>query len=80
MGGHLPDPASLRRGSRRGLRPPPPLVLLLRRAPRPTAALPADEEVAERLDSPFESKSDSFYFVDNRLVMHNKAEYRFQGP
>lgn len=31
------------------------------------------------IDSPFESKSDSFYFVDDKLIMHNKAEYRYQG-
>ena len=28
---------------------------------------------------PYETKSDSFYFVGNRLVMHNKAEYAYDG-
>lgn len=28
---------------------------------------------------PFETKSDSFYFVDDRLIMHNKAEYAYNG-
>jgi GMP-PDE, delta subunit len=28
------------------------------------------------IDHPYETKSDSFYFVDNKLVMHNKASYR----
>jgi hypothetical protein len=28
------------------------------------------------IEHPYETKSDSFYFVDNRLVMHNKAAYK----
>ena len=37
-----------------------------------------DEDlVAEMLANPYETKSDSFYFVDNKLIMHNKAEYKF---
>lgn len=28
---------------------------------------------------PFETRSDSFYFVDDTLVMHNKADYAFNG-
>lgn len=31
--------------------------------------------IDEMIKSPFETKSDSFYFVDNKLVMHNKADY-----
>mmetsp|Transcript_85688 Transcript_85688/g.239460 ORF Transcript_85688/g.239460 Transcript_85688/m.239460 type:complete len:206 (-) Transcript_85688:159-776(-) len=27
--------------------------------------------------SPWETRSDSFYFVDGKLVMHNKAEYNY---
>jgi len=27
--------------------------------------------------NPFETKSDSFYFVGNELIMHNKAEYDY---
>jgi len=30
------------------------------------------------IEAPFESKSDSFYFVGNKMVMHNKAEYRYE--
>jgi len=26
---------------------------------------------------PFGTKSDSFYFVGDKLIMHNKAEYDF---
>lgn len=26
---------------------------------------------------PFETKSDSFYFVDDELIMHNKASYKY---
>ena len=28
---------------------------------------------------PYETRSDSFYFVDDRLVMHNKADYAYNG-
>ena len=30
-------------------------------------------------DSPFETRSDSFYFVNNKLVMHHKSEYAFNA-
>jgi len=36
-----------------------------------------DEWKAALMGSPYESRSDSFYFVDNVLVMHNRAEYSF---
>ena len=26
---------------------------------------------------PFETKSDSFYFVQKQIIMHNKAEYDY---
>lgn len=29
--------------------------------------------------APFETKSDSFYFVEGKLVMHNKAEYAYNA-
>lgn len=31
----------------------------------------------EMIASPYETKSDSFYFVDGKLMMHNKAEYAY---
>lgn len=31
------------------------------------------------IQSPFETRSDSFYFVDNKLIMHNKADYSYDG-
>ena len=31
------------------------------------------------ISHPFETRSDSFYFVDDRLVMHNKADYAYDG-
>ncbi|CCW70485.1 unnamed protein product [Phytomonas sp. Hart1] len=31
------------------------------------------------IESPFETVSDSFYFVGNELIMHNKAYYAFDG-
>ena len=27
------------------------------------------------IENPYETKSDSFYFVDDKLVMHHKSEY-----
>ncbi|KAJ1531106.1 hypothetical protein ONE63_005931 [Megalurothrips usitatus] len=33
----------------------------------------------DMIDHPFETRSDSFYFVDNRLIMHNKADYAYNG-
>lgn len=37
-----------------------------------------DEETkAEMIESPWETKSDSFYFVENKLIMHHKAEYNY---
>lgn len=35
--------------------------------------------VNEMIVNPFETRSDSFYFVDNCLVMHNKADYAYNG-
>lgn len=35
--------------------------------------------VADMIEHPFETKSDSFYFVDNALIMHNKADYAYNG-
>lgn len=35
--------------------------------------------VQEMVDHPFETKSDSFYFVDGKLIMHNKADYAYDG-
>eukprot|EP00747_Dinoflagellata_sp_TGD_P165361 gnl/TRDRNA2_/TRDRNA2_186528_c0_seq1.p1 gnl/TRDRNA2_/TRDRNA2_186528_c0~~gnl/TRDRNA2_/TRDRNA2_186528_c0_seq1.p1 ORF type:complete len:188 (-),score=40.29 gnl/TRDRNA2_/TRDRNA2_186528_c0_seq1:187-750(-) len=37
-----------------------------------------DPEVKQAIiDAPWETKSDSFYFVNDCLVMHNKAEYNY---
>lgn len=35
--------------------------------------------VEDMIAAPFETCSDSFYFVDNHLVMHNKADYAYNG-
>uniref|UniRef100_A0A8C9RTD6 Unc-119 lipid binding chaperone c n=1 Tax=Scleropages formosus TaxID=113540 RepID=A0A8C9RTD6_SCLFO len=32
---------------------------------------------ADMIASPFETRSDSFYFANNTLIMHHKAEYSF---
>ena len=29
--------------------------------------------------SPYQTRSDSFYFVEDKLVMHNKADYSYSG-
>lgn len=29
------------------------------------------------IEHPFETKSDSFYFVNDKLIMHNKASYKY---
>ena len=31
------------------------------------------------IENPYETRSDSFYFVDNKLIMHNKADYAYHG-
>ena len=36
------------------------------------------ETIKEMIACPWETKSDSFYFVEDKLVMHNKAEYSYQ--
>lgn len=35
--------------------------------------------VNEMIRHPYETQSDSFYFVDDQLVMHNKADYSYSG-
>mmetsp|Transcript_27778 Transcript_27778/g.71912 ORF Transcript_27778/g.71912 Transcript_27778/m.71912 type:complete len:186 (+) Transcript_27778:88-645(+) len=35
------------------------------------------EDQQDIINNPWETKSDSFYFVDGVLVMHNKAEYSY---
>jgi hypothetical protein len=29
------------------------------------------------INSPWETKSDTFFFVDNKLIIHNRAEYNY---
>ncbi|TRY95366.1 hypothetical protein DNTS_035705 [Danionella cerebrum] len=41
---------------------------------------PLSEDIMrEMILHPYETQSDSFYFVDNKLVMHNKADYSYNG-
>ncbi|XP_034046910.1 protein unc-119 homolog B [Thalassophryne amazonica] len=35
------------------------------------------ETIDEMIASPFETRSDSFYFANNKLILHHKAEYAF---
>eukprot|EP01116_Phalansterium_solitarium_P011366 TRINITY_DN27014_c0_g1_i1.p1 TRINITY_DN27014_c0_g1~~TRINITY_DN27014_c0_g1_i1.p1 ORF type:complete len:190 (-),score=38.27 TRINITY_DN27014_c0_g1_i1:237-806(-) len=37
----------------------------------------SDKTKADMMAAPFQTKSDSFYFVNDQLVMHNKAEYAY---
>ncbi|KAI7800699.1 protein unc-119 homolog A isoform X2 [Triplophysa rosa] len=37
------------------------------------------KQVHDMMLHPYETQSDSFYFVDNKLVMHNKADYSYNG-
>ena len=30
------------------------------------------------IDNPYETQSDSFYFVNGKLIMHNKASYKVE--
>mmetsp|Transcript_5100 Transcript_5100/g.10224 ORF Transcript_5100/g.10224 Transcript_5100/m.10224 type:complete len:188 (+) Transcript_5100:129-692(+) len=41
--------------------------------------LPQLEEELEKgmIEAPYETQSDSFYFVGDKMVMHNKAEYAY---
>nr|SVE79743.1 EOG090X0D9B [Daphnia magna]SVE82160.1 EOG090X0D9B [Daphnia magna] len=39
----------------------------------------SSEAMEEMINHPFETRSDSFYFVENRLIMHNKADYAYNG-
>ena len=31
----------------------------------------------ELVSHPYETKSDSFYFVEGKLIMHNRADYAY---
>ena len=35
--------------------------------------------IDKMIENPFETRSDSFYFVGDELVMHNKADYAYNG-
>ncbi|KAL7976074.1 hypothetical protein Chor_009752 [Crotalus horridus] len=39
----------------------------------------SEDLIQEMVLHPYETQSDSFYFVDNKLVMHNKADYSYSG-
>lgn len=36
-------------------------------------------KVDEMISLPYATKSDTFYFVENKLIMHNKAEYSYNS-
>uniref|UniRef100_A0A146LVH4 Protein unc-119 B n=1 Tax=Lygus hesperus TaxID=30085 RepID=A0A146LVH4_LYGHE len=35
--------------------------------------------VTDMINHPYETRSDSFYFVNGELIMHNKADYSYNG-
>eukprot|EP00347_Sterkiella_histriomuscorum_P023037 403336198 len=37
----------------------------------------AEEEKQEMIENPWETKSDTFFFVNDSLVIHNRAEYNY---
>lgn len=37
----------------------------------------SEEEKAEMIAAPWETKSDTFFFVDNQLIIHNRAAYNY---
>mmetsp|Transcript_13897 Transcript_13897/g.18999 ORF Transcript_13897/g.18999 Transcript_13897/m.18999 type:complete len:256 (-) Transcript_13897:346-1113(-) len=37
----------------------------------------SSELINEMIENPYETKSDSFYFVNGKLIMHNKASYKY---
>lgn len=36
-----------------------------------------EEEKSEIVQAPWEVKSDSFFFADGKLIIHNRAEYNY---
>ena len=39
----------------------------------------SEAEIEDMIAHPYETKSDSFYFVNDELIMHNKAEYAYRA-
>lgn len=37
------------------------------------------DEIQDMIEHPYETRSDSFYFVEDKLIMHNKADYAYNG-
>mmetsp|Transcript_12392 Transcript_12392/g.24665 ORF Transcript_12392/g.24665 Transcript_12392/m.24665 type:complete len:261 (-) Transcript_12392:93-875(-) len=37
----------------------------------------SEELINDMINNPFETKSDSFYFCNGKLIMHNKASYKY---
>ena len=37
------------------------------------------ELIRQMVAHPFDTRSDSFYFVNGKLVMHNKADYSYNS-
>ena len=35
--------------------------------------------IKQMIENPYETRSDSFYFVNKKLIMHNKADYSYNG-
>ncbi|XP_020863641.1 protein unc-119 homolog B [Phascolarctos cinereus] len=39
----------------------------------------SEDVIRLMVEHPYETRSDSFYFVDDKLIMHNKADYAYNG-
>jgi protein unc-119 len=35
------------------------------------------QEMQDMINNPWETKSDTFFFVEDKLVIHNRAEYNY---
>ncbi len=47
-------------------------------SPAPVTTPSGPPRVRPQIHTPYGHKSDSFYFVDDKLIMHNKAEYAYE--
>ena len=39
-----------------------------------------DTAARKLMDNPWETESDSFYYVGDTMIMHNKAKYAYTRP
>ena len=37
----------------------------------------SDEQIEDMIENPYETVSDSYFFLDGKLIVHNKAAYNY---